>query len=44
MQAMYYIEKIVGKENFEGFIKEFKELGVKYHYYTILVDKLEKIK
>ncbi len=24
MQAMYYIEKIVGKENFEGFIKEFK--------------------
>ena len=24
MQAMDYIEKIVGKENFEGFIKEFK--------------------
>lgn len=30
------------KISYEEYIKEFKELGVKYHYYSILVDKLEK--
>lgn len=32
------------KISYDEYIKEFKELGVKYHYYTILVDKLEKIR
>ena len=36
-----FIEK---KISYDDYVQQFKELGMKYHYYTLLVDKLEKMK
>ena len=36
-----FIEKRI---SYDDYIQQFKDLGMKHHYYTLLVDKLEKMK